>query len=200
MDLRALTRPVQEQLVASAAIGDETTRRTAELLSVSLEPALRLALQEAVGQVAAEVSAELAPGRVDLALRGTDLSVHVVAPDPSADGGAAAPSAPATPFVPGTPVTPVVPVGAEPPAPPLPPEASEDAEEVGGGAARVTFRPPQALKARLEQAAEREQLSLNTYLVRALTAHLDAQEQQAQPVPPASTAPRSTGRTSGWFV
>lgn len=161
MDLRPLTRSVQEQLAAGAAIGDEPTRRAAQLLAVSLEPALRLALQEAIGQVAAEVSAELAPGRVDLTLAGGELEVRVVPP----------------------------PAPGAPPAPDAPPLGGSDQDVP---ASRVTFRPPQQLKARLEHAAAEEALSLNTYLVRALTAHLDR---------PVDTPPAyGTGRTSGWYL
>lgn len=172
MDLRPLTRSVQEQLAASAAVGDESTQRAAQLLSVSLEPALRIMLQDALSQVAADVSAEIAPGRVELALRGGEVDVQVVPPS--------APSA------------------APPPAPPAPP-APSDPEEEGPGdasAARVTFRPPQQLKAHLERAAAEQSLSLNAYLVRALRAHLEdvpAPGRRSTPFP-------STGRTSGWFI
>lgn len=163
MDLRPLTRSVQEQLAASAAVGDEPARQAASMLSLALEPALRLALQDAVAQVAAEISAELAPGRVELGLAGAELSVRVVPP-----------------------------AGAEPSMsqPPAPPEPEDPAD---AGTARITFRPPQSLKARLDRAAAEESLSLNTYLVRALTAHLD------QPAPTAAPA-HGAGRTSGWFL
>lgn len=172
MDLRTLTRTVQEQLAASAAIGDDGTRRAAHLLSVSLEPALRLALQDAVSQVAADVSAGIAPGRVEVTLRGEQLEVDVVPP-------AMPPPPPA------------------PPAPPAPvtddPSGDPGAD---GGAARVTFRPPQQLKARLEDAAAQQQLSLNAFLIRALTSHLDGADRASDPSSPYSR----TGRTSGWFL
>ncbi|MGP9846141.1 hypothetical protein [Brachybacterium sp. 107] len=175
MDLRTLTRTVQEQLAASAAIGDDSTRRAAHLLSVSLEPALRLALQDAVSQVAADVSAGIAPGRVELALRGERLEVEVVPP--------------AMPLPPSAPPA--------PPAPPAP-AADDPSGEPGadGGAARVTFRPPQQLKARLEDAAAQQQLSLNAFLIRALTSHLDGADRASDPSSPYSR----TGRTSGWFL
>jgi hypothetical protein len=186
MDLRTVTRSVQEQLAASAALGDEPTRRAAELLSLSLEPALRLALQEAVGQVAAEVSAELAPGRVELGLAGPELTVRVVPPAGSD------PSAPSFPQGSSAPHFPVAPPS--PPAPSAPPAEAAPAEDPAeAGTARITFRPPQQLKTRLDRAAAEESLSLNTYLVRALTAHLDQQGTTAAPL-------RDTGRTSGWFL
>ncbi|GAA1488676.1 hypothetical protein [Brachybacterium sacelli] len=174
MELRPLTRSVQEQLAASAAIGDEATQRAAQLLSVSLEPALRIALQDAVSQVAAEVSAGIAPGRVELALRGGEVDVQVV---PPAAPTSTAPSAP--------------------PAPPVPPQSEGEDPAADASAARVTFRPPQQLKARLEQAAVEQSLSLNAYLVRALRSHLEgaagAQDHRSTPF-------RSSGRTSGWFL
>src|SRR5699024_5404885 len=82
---------------------------------------------------------------------------------------------------------------------PSPPTAEESAE---AGTSRVSFRPPQHLKARLEQAADAEGLSMNAYLVRALTAHLDTPH---GPDPHTRTHPRSrtrggTGRTSGWYI
>ena len=180
MDLRSLTRSVQEQLLAGAAVGDEPTRRAAQLLTVSLEPALRLALQDAISQVASEVSAGIAPGRVELGLRGGEVEVSVVPPAPSA------PAAPAAPAVPPAPS-----------APPSPAPAQGEEPAADATAARVTFRPPQQLKARLERAAAEQDLSLNTYLVRALRTHLDEGADRRSDAPGPS---RSTGRTSGWFL
>lgn len=195
MDLRQVTRSVQEQLATTAAVADEPTRRAAELLSVSLDPAVRLALQDAIGQVAAEVSAEIAPGRVDLTLRGGELEIRVV--PPAAATADAMPAPPGPPMPPGPPATPAPPA---PPAPGVP--APSAAEEPEAGSSRVSFRPPQHLKSRLEQAAEAEGLSMNAYLVRALTAHLEAPHG-----PDPSASPRShtdtrhgAGRTSGWYI
>lgn len=177
MDLRTLTRSVQEQLAASAALGDDATRRAAQLLSVSLEPALRIALQDAVTQVASEVSAGIAPGRVELALRGGEVDVQVIPP--------------ATATSPPTPPA--------PPVPPVPPQRPSEPEDpaVDGSAARVTFRPPQQLKLRLEQAAAEQELSLNAYLVRALRTHLDGACGQHSST---STPSHGSGRTRGWFL
>ncbi|MFC0675876.1 hypothetical protein [Brachybacterium hainanense] len=181
MDLRDASRTVHEQLAASAAVGDEDIRRAAGLLSVAVEPAVRLALQDVVGDLAAQISSELAPGRVDLALRGTEIDIRVVPPP------AAVPGTPPPP--PSFPHGAGMPPGAVPPPPPAP-EPEDD-----GSTTRVSFRPPQHLKGRLEEAASREGLSLNAYLVRALTAHLDGAAQQTRP---ASQDHR--GRTSGWFI
>ena len=80
-----------------------------------------------------------------------------------------------------TPTPAIHPAGDETPAAP-----SLDAD--AGPAARVNFRPPEALKARIEEAAQREGLSTNTWLVRAATAALD----------PRPTRSDRTART-GWF-
>jgi predicted HicB family RNase H-like nuclease len=54
-----------------------------------------------------------------------------------------------------------------PEAPSVPPVADEE-----GGTARINFRPPEHLKARIEEAAGREGLSVNAWLVRAVNAVL----------------------------
>lgn len=203
MDLRHASRTVHEQLAASAAVGDEDVRRAAGLLAVTVEPAVRLAMQDLIGALAAEISREIAPGRVDIGLRGSEVEVRVVPPAPpsaavppggfgAAPGGFAPP--PAGAAAPGFPPPPEGAVPPVPPAPPAPPEGEDD-----GSTTRVSFRPPQHLKARLEDAANREGLSLNAYLVRALTAHLDGAAQQSYPAT-GSQDPRGAGRTSGWFI
>ncbi|KPI31959.1 hypothetical protein OV450_7034, partial [Actinobacteria bacterium OV450] len=54
------------------------------------------------------------------------------------------------------------------PSEPYPPAAAEE----DGAPARINFRMPEHLKARIEEAAGREGLSVNTWLVRAVTATL----------------------------
>jgi hypothetical protein len=57
-----------------------------------------------------------------------------------------------------------------PPPPPDPPEPPLPGEE---GTTRLTLRLPEALKTRAEAAATRENLSVNSWLVRAVSAALD---------------------------
>jgi hypothetical protein len=54
-----------------------------------------------------------------------------------------------------------------PPAPPPPPDADE------GGTSRISLRVPEHLKPRIEEAAARDGLSVNSWLVRAVSAALD---------------------------
>jgi len=56
------------------------------------------------------------------------------------------------------------------PEPTTPPPAAEEAD----GTARVTLRLPESVKARAEDAAGREGLSVNSWLVRAVVQALDA--------------------------
>lgn len=70
---------------------------------------------------------------------------------------------------------------------PTPPAAPD----VDGPVARVNFRPPESLKARIEEAAVREGLSVNTWLVRTASAALDPRG-----APP--TRSSATAHT-GWF-
>lgn len=168
MDIDPPLRRVHEQLLASAALGDDSARQAAQMLSVSLVPALRLAIQDVLAQLAADISAEIAPGRIDLALRGSSLDVQVVPPPMPTD--------------------------------PAPEPAGEPEPE--GPSTRVTFRPPQQLKDRLEAAASAEGQSLNAYLVRALSQHLDGARSDGDPRRRGAQSWSSTrsGRTSGWFI
>lgn len=79
------------------------------------------------------------------------------------------------------------------PAPPAAPADPEPAHD--GPAARVNFRPPESLKTRIEEAAARDGLSVNTWLVRAATAALGT---RADAAPRPSTSAPGTGR-AGWF-
>ena len=63
------------------------------------------------------------------------------------------------------PVEPTAPMG------PLTAPAPADGDE--GGTTRVNLRPPARLKARTEEAASREGLSVNAWLVRAVSAAVD---------------------------
>jgi hypothetical protein len=72
------------------------------------------------------------------------------------------------------------------------PTAVPDAEE--GPVSRISFRLPDQLKSRIEEAAGREGLSVNAWLVRAATAAVQA----TPPTRPATRAPRGGQRYTGW--
>lgn len=100
MDITPYVDSLRRDLVAAAEAGGEETRALAERLLPALDPAARLALMEAVSQAAAEITAELPAGAVDVRLAGRELDFVVHAPTPAA-----------------------------PPAPPPPPPPAEEPDE-----------------------------------------------------------------------
>ncbi|HEY1456154.1 MAG TPA: hypothetical protein VGG31_06630 [Candidatus Dormibacteraeota bacterium] len=169
MELNSYVEALRSQLALAAAAGGEQAMEIAERLTAPLDAAARLVLQDALSDAAAEITRELAPGSVELRLRGRELG-FVVTVAAQYDSAAEPP-------------------GAAEPAPGRGPEPSGE-----GATSRISFRPPEFLKARIEDAAEREGLSVNTFLVRTLTSALD---------PGRTSAPRTdskgASRVDGWF-
>ncbi|MGW2843049.1 hypothetical protein ACWCWD_35320 [Streptomyces sp. NPDC001493] len=147
MDLTPYVDNLRRELAVAAEAGGDEARELAERLTAPLESATRLTLLNALSAAMDEVTHELAPGSVDVRLRGIDPDFVVTRP----------------PAV--TPPEPAAPV--EPPAP----QAPSDADD--GGTARVNLRLPAHLKTRAEEAANREGLSVNAWLVRAVSAAVD---------------------------
>jgi hypothetical protein len=140
MDITPYVDSLKRDLMAAAEAAGDEARNTAERLTYALDPAARLALMEAISQAAAEITAELPSGGVDVRLDGRDLDFVVHAPS----------NVPA------------------PPAPPAPPMLGEDDEE--GGLARITLRIPESVKTKAEDAAAKSGQSLNTWLVNVVRA------------------------------
>ena len=138
----------------------------AERLIAPLDAALRLTLQQALADAADEITVELAPGSVELRVRGREL-VFVVTPPPADEPGRDGDDRPA----------PDLPVGEE------------------GEMARINVRMPEQLKARVEQSAGAQHLSVNAWLVRAASAALDRPD--AFPSPERRTG-RGSQRYRGW--
>src|SRR4051794_5163803 len=95
MDLSDYVDALRRQLTAAAAAGTEQTKDTARLLADTLEPAVRLALIDALAAMAAEGTAAWDGGLVDIRLRGRDPEVVVVPapehePEDRAEAAAAA--------------------------------------------------------------------------------------------------------------
>ncbi len=77
MDLSPYIASLREDLATAASAGDENTRRTAAALSAALEPAARLAIMNALSDLAAEVTASLEGQVVEVRLSGRDVQVVV---------------------------------------------------------------------------------------------------------------------------
>ncbi|MBZ4017750.1 toxin-antitoxin system HicB family antitoxin [Streptomyces purpurogeneiscleroticus] len=147
MDLTPYVDTLRRELAVAAEAGGDEARELAERLTAPLESAARLTMLNALSAAADEITRELAPGSVDVRLRGLDPD-FVVTPPPTDGGTPAEPAAPAEPL-----------------------KAPADGDE--GGTARVNLRLPAHLKARAEEAAAREGLSVNAWLVRAVSAAVD---------------------------
>ncbi|MEP6649170.1 MAG: histidine kinase [Lapillicoccus sp.] len=144
MDLSPYADALRGELASLARATGPEAEKILERLSGPLDAALRLVIQEAVSDAAQEISRELAPGSVDVRVRGRDLG-FVVTPAPEDPMGR-----------PG------------PPTAPRAPEAARDSTD--GGTARLTVRLMDQLKVEVEAAADREGLSVNAFLVRMLAA------------------------------
>ncbi|TVT13446.1 toxin-antitoxin system HicB family antitoxin, partial [Amycolatopsis acidiphila] len=77
MDLSPYITSLREDLTATASAGDDQTRRAAAVLSAALEPAVRLALMNALADLAAEVTTQLPEHVVEVRLDGRDVRVVV---------------------------------------------------------------------------------------------------------------------------
>lgn len=137
MDLQPYVDGVRHELNVAAAAGGPEAAELADRLSAPLDSAIRLALLEALSAAAEEITRELAPGSVDVRLRGRNPKFTV---EPGVD---------------------------EPPEVPVVPESDDD-----GGTWRVTLRIPESLRARVDAAARGDGLSVNAWLVRAVSAAL----------------------------
>ena len=142
MDITPYVDSLRRDLVAAAEAGGEELKQAAERLAYALDPAARLALMEAISHAAAEITAELPQGSVDVRLAGRDLD-----------------------FVVQVPVEPAPSAAPAPPAPPPPPAADDD-----GDLARITLRIPESVKTRAEDKAAAAGQSLNTWLVNVVRA------------------------------
>ena len=72
MQIDGYVQAIREDLVRVAAVGDESTARSAELLAVALESAVGRRLLEALGEAALELNAQLEDGRVEVRFAGGD--------------------------------------------------------------------------------------------------------------------------------
>jgi siderophore synthetase component len=83
MDIGQYVSDLQRQLVQAAENGDAAVRATAERLAAGLDAATRLVLLDALSTAAGEITRDLAPGAVDVRLRGREIEFVVT--QPSAD-------------------------------------------------------------------------------------------------------------------
>jgi predicted transcriptional regulator len=85
MELGQYVTDLQRQLVDAADNGTESTRAVAERLSTGLDAATRLVLLDALSAAVGEITRDLAPGSVDLRLRGREIEFVITQPNTDPD-------------------------------------------------------------------------------------------------------------------
>jgi len=142
MDLNPYVQGLRDELTASAETWGADARDLADRLATAMESAIRLTLLEALAGAAAEITSDLAPGSVEVRLRGRDPEFVVTTP------------------VDAEPTTTVMPTS-------WVPTDGEDATLT-----RINLRLPQDLKDRVEEAARTAGQSVNAWLIRSAAAAL----------------------------
>lgn len=160
MELGSYVTDLQRQLVDTASNGAEETRAVAERLAAGLDAATRLVLLDALSAAAGEITRDLAPGAVDVRLRGREVEFVVTqaSTEPDADERSASPV---------------------------------EIDDVS--TSRTTLRLPDALKARVDDAAAADGLSVNTWLVRAVADALQPRQRRS-----AQRTLRTGDNFAGW--
>lgn len=174
MDLTPYVDRLREELGVVADAGGAEAREVAERLTAPLESAIRLMLLDVLSAAAGEITRDLAPGSVDVRLRGRDPDFIVKAPpvdaafDGAKDGAMVAPEVLAGPVADGD----------------------------DGAVSRINFRVPEHLKLRIEEAAGRDGLSVNAWLVRLTAAAVENGDRGRRPQRGALSGQSYTGWVS----
>jgi hypothetical protein len=130
MKMSLVVDGLRSDVIAVGELGDETVAEVAARIADVLGRSVPGRILEVLSDAAAELTATLPEGRVDIRLSGDDVELTYVEVEP---GPSAAP-------------------------------AGEGDEQ----SARISLRLGEALKSRLEQAAEANGISVNTFIVRTL--------------------------------
>jgi hypothetical protein len=83
MQIDGYIQALREDLVRVASLGDETTSRAAELLSVAIEASLARRLQDVLAEAALELNAQLDAAHVEVRIAGRDPELILVREDGS---------------------------------------------------------------------------------------------------------------------
>jgi hypothetical protein len=178
MQIDTYIQSVQSQLELAAEAGGEDARDLARRLIAPLESAIRLSVQDALAAAAEEITLELAPGSVELRLRGREPEFVVSLP-------------PAEPGAGDVVEEQVVPS----PSWRARGSGSGDGEEDDAAVSRINLRLPDRLKSRIEEAAAGEGVSINAWLVRTAATAVDRQDPVRRGE---ARTPHGAQRYTGW--
>jgi hypothetical protein len=142
---------LRSDVISVGELGDDTVAEVADRIAEVLGRSIPSRILDLLSEISAEVSAELPDGRVEIRVSGDDVDLAYVEDAPGRSAGA---------------------------------DADADAE--GGGeperdrdmSARITLRLSESLKARVEEGAARQGISVNTFIVRTLEHGASGQHKQ----------------------
>jgi hypothetical protein len=171
MEIEPYVENLRHQLEVVAEAGGDEARALAERLVAPLEAAIRLTIQDALTAAAEEITLELAPGSVELRLRGREPEFVVSLPpvDRAAEDVAEAEDVSGSPW-------------------------REDADG-DSTVSRINLRLPDRLKSRIEQAAGGDGLSVNAWLVRTAAGELERRDPARRRE---KRTPQGAQRYTGW--
>ncbi|MFB9908211.1 toxin-antitoxin system HicB family antitoxin [Allokutzneria oryzae] len=193
MDLTPYIAALREDLATAASAGDEQTRRTAAVLSAALEPAARIAIMNALSDLAAQVTASQEDHVVEVRLRGREVEVvtsPVRAPRPRPEP-APEPEAAPTPEPEPEPAA-----EEEQPKDETPLKTAFD--DATGNISRVTLRMVDEIKSKAEKAAASQGVSLNSWMGYAVRSALQNRVNQQSSAKRAQEQPETGTRLRGW--
>lgn len=158
MDLSPYVESVREGVVAAATLADEQTQQVAHKLGAAIGSSTRLALIRALSDATSQISADLAPASVRLQLDGEDPEFVVSVPPPTG----------------------------EPTLILNQPDPAEEAEEIDADepVARVSLRLPTSVKTKVDDMADKEGISTNAWLMRAVMDALGGRSHRLEPPQP----------------
>jgi hypothetical protein len=137
MKMSVVVDGLRSDVMSVGELGDDMVADVADRIAEVLGRSIPSRIFDLLSDVAAEVSAELPEGRVEIRVAGDDVDLAYVEDAPA---GAASP------------------VG----------DAGEDRDRDRDMSARITLRLSETLKARVEEGAAREGISVNAFIVRTL--------------------------------
>ena len=130
MKMSLVVDGLRADVISVGELGDDTVAEVAERIAEVLGRSMPARILDLLSDVAAEVSAELPEGRVEIRVAGDDVDLAYVEDAP------------------------------------VPAAAESDADR--DLSARITLRLSETLKARVEEGAAREGISVNAFIVRTL--------------------------------
>lgn len=147
MDISKHVETMRGGITNAATLADENTQEVARRLGTAVDSSARLALLGAISEAAGEISAELAPGSVEVRVVEGSPNFAVHLPQPTG--------------------RPTLLVPEQQPESEADDEAGEDEEE-DEQMVRVSLRLPASVKRRVDVAADDDGLSTNSWLIKTI--------------------------------